>query len=80
DVFGVSYQSTVDSISIFGVGKINGGSVKVHGDHRLIMAATLATCMCDSLIYLTDESDVKKSYISFFEHWNNNTTSLDYFY
>jgi len=80
DVFGVSYQSTVDSISIFGVGKINGGSVKVHGDHRLIMAATLATCVCDSLIYLTDESDVKKSYISFFEHWNNNTTSLDYFY
>lgn len=73
DVFGVSYKLNKNEISILGTGQINGGIVKTYGDHRLIMAATLATCIANTSIEFEGEQAIHKSYPSFFEHWNNFT-------
>jgi len=74
DVFGVKYKLNKNEISILGTGLINGGIVKTYGDHRLIMAATLATCIANTSIEFDGEQAIHKSYPSFFDHWKDLTS------
>ncbi len=73
DVFGVAYHLNRATLTIFGKGKINGGTINTYGDHRMIMAAALASCIAETPIHIDGESAVRKSYPTFFEHWNNFT-------
>jgi len=63
---GVSFEIESNTISIHGTGKIEGGTVDTHNDHRIAMAAAIAACISRNEISLTDENCVSKSYPTFF--------------
>ena len=48
-------------------GKITGGTVSAHGDHRIAMAAAIAALTADSPVHITGADAVNKSYPGFFD-------------
>jgi 3-phosphoshikimate 1-carboxyvinyltransferase len=48
-------------------GKIRGGAVSSHGDHRIAMAAAVAAVAAEQPVTIGDSEAVAKSYPSFFE-------------
>lgn len=66
DVFGVSFSTSDNTIAIHGNGKIIGGLINSHNDHRIAMAATIAACISDQEITIINPSCVGKSYPKFF--------------
>lgn len=56
-----------DGLDVIGTGTLRGGACTVAGDHRLVMAATLASTIADSDVIIDSESAVSKSYPEFFE-------------
>jgi len=65
--FGVSYEIRSNEIHIHGTGKIGGGIVNTHQDHRIAMAASIAATISTQDIILSDESCISKSYPKFFQ-------------
>ena len=65
--FGLSYQIQSNEIHIHGTGKIGGGIVNTHQDHRIAMAASIAATISTQDIILSDESCISKSYPKFFQ-------------
>lgn len=45
---------------------LNGGTVSSHNDHRIAMAAAVASCRADGPVIITGAEAVKKSYPNFF--------------
>ena len=54
-------------LSLTGVAKLSGGEVSSHNDHRIAMAAAVASCGCKSAVTITGAEAVKKSYPDFFK-------------
>ena len=54
-------------LSITGLPFLNGGAVDGHNDHRIVMAAAIASCGCDSPVLIRGAEAVNKSYPTFFE-------------
>lgn len=54
-----------DSLVIHGKGKLNGGTVESHNDHRIAMSAFVASAICENDIILKDAKAIDKSYPSF---------------
>ncbi|MBR3787493.1 MAG: 3-phosphoshikimate 1-carboxyvinyltransferase [Firmicutes bacterium] len=54
-------------LSLTGKGKLSGGEVDSHNDHRIAMAAAVASCGCRSAVTITNAEAVKKSYPDFFK-------------
>ena len=73
DVFNVKYSIEKESIKIFGTGNVKGGHLNILNDHRLAMAAALASCICEEELFIQGEECVLKSYPTFFDHWSNST-------
>ena len=61
----ITYGGT--GLSFTGKPRLNGGEVDSHNDHRIAMAAAVASCGCKSAITITNAEAVKKSYPNFFE-------------
>lgn len=59
-----------DNLYINGTGRLTGGTVTSHNDHRLVMAASLMALFSDDPITITDGQAINKSYPLFFKHWN----------
>lgn len=59
-----------DNLYINGTGRLTGGTVTSHNDHRLVMAASLMALFSDDPITITDSQAINKSYPLFFKHWN----------
>ncbi|WP_251441889.1 3-phosphoshikimate 1-carboxyvinyltransferase [Veillonella intestinalis] len=59
-----------DNLYITGTGRLLGGTVHSHNDHRLVMAATLMALISEEPVTITDSDAINKSYPLFFEHWN----------
>ena len=58
-----------DSLTIYGNGRLTGGEVNSHNDHRIAMAlATAAACICTDAVTIHGAECVKKSAPMFFEH------------
>lgn len=57
-----------DSLEIEPVEKFHGGKIEGCNDHRIVMAAAIASTMADSGIIITDAEAVQKSYPNF---WND---------
>lgn len=55
-----------DGMTVYG-GKLHSGVVDGAGDHRIVMAAALASTLSDGIITVTGAEAVSKSYPSFFE-------------
>ena len=54
-------------LSLTGKGRLAGGEVDSHNDHRIAMAAAVASCGCRSAVTITNAEAVKKSYPDFFK-------------
>jgi len=65
--FDVSYELQTNEIHIHGTGKVVGGNVNTHHDHRIAMAATISASISTHEIVLSDEACVSKSYPKFFQ-------------
>lgn len=57
-----------DSLEIEPVEKLHGGKIEGCNDHRIVMAAAIASTMADGEIIITDAEAVQKSYPDF---WND---------
>lgn len=56
-----------DSLIIYGNGKLTGGTVESHNDHRIAMSAFVASAICENDVILRDAEAINKSYPSFME-------------
>ncbi len=59
-----------DGLIIKGNGKLRGGKVDSFNDHRIAMAAAIASSICEDEVIITGAQAVEKSYPKFFEHFN----------
>lgn len=64
---GIKVTLTEDSMRIEGRGYLNGGHISAVGDHRLVMAGALASCLAKEAISLEGKEAIGKSYPDFFE-------------
>ena len=56
-----------DYMRIFGTGRLRGGEVDGAGDHRIVMSAAVAACLCDGEVIIHGAEAVNKSFPTFFE-------------
>lgn len=63
---GVEVKINGELMQIFG-GKVKGGKVQSHGDHRIAMACAVAALAADGEVEIDDAEAVGKSYPEFFE-------------
>ncbi len=54
-----------DSLMITGAGRLPGGKVKTYSDHRIAMAAAIASLFCDGAVEIDTPEAVEKSYPAF---------------
>jgi len=54
------------SLSITGQQQLSGGEISGHNDHRIVMAAAVASCGCSSPVIIRGAEAVNKSYPTFF--------------
>lgn len=59
-----------DFLVINGTGVLRGGTVDSFGDHRIVMSAAVASCICGEPVLILGAEAVSKSYPEFFEIWN----------
>ena len=52
---------------IEGTGSLTGGTVDSFQDHRIVMAASMASLVCTGPVYIRGTQAVEKSYPGFFE-------------
>ncbi len=64
---GAKVKELPDGLEIFGTGELFGGRVKSYGDHRIVMAMAVASCICKSPVIIEDAQVVEKSYPEFFK-------------
>ncbi len=67
---GGSIASTDDSIIINGTGSLKGGHTDGFNDHRIVMAAAIASCICEEEVVIHGAQAVNKSYPGFFDEFN----------
>ncbi len=63
-------EETKDSLTIYGNGKLKGGTVQSFNDHRIAMSAFVARAICEDDIVLNDAKAVDKSYPDFMEDFS----------
>ncbi len=63
-------EVTDDTLTIYGNGKLNGGTVDSFNDHRIVMAAAIAASQCESETVINGCEAVNKSYPTFFEEFS----------
>lgn len=54
-------------LSVTGQASLNGGEVVSHNDHRIAMAAAIASCICNNPVMIRNAQAVNKSYPNFFK-------------
>lgn len=67
---GVKCVSLEEEFVIFGTGSVNGGTVNSANDHRIVMAAALASVIAKGDIKICGCESVRKSYSEFFKDFN----------
>ena len=66
---GGSVEEGPDWLAVKGVGRLKGGSCDVANDHRLVMAAVLASCISETAVQFDGFQAVNKSYPTFMEDY-----------
>lgn len=67
---GGKVEEREDELIVFGTGGLVGGSVDSYNDHRIAMAATIASLISKKEINIINERAIEKSYPSFFEDFS----------
>lgn len=60
-----------EGLIINGTGTLRGGTVDGHNDHRIVMAAAVASILCTEPVTLLGAEAVNKSYPKFFKHFTH---------
>jgi len=76
EALGVKCVALDEEFVIFGTGKLRGGIVQSFNDHRIVMAAVMASAMADGDISINNCSSVRKSYPEFFKDFGSIGGSL----
>jgi len=63
---GADVRTTDDGLIVRGKEKLRGGVVDGAGDHRIVMAAATASCICETPVVIKGFMTVNKSYPGFF--------------
>ncbi|MCL2812554.1 MAG: 3-phosphoshikimate 1-carboxyvinyltransferase [Clostridia bacterium] len=66
---GAAIKEQPDGLVIHGTGRLQGGSVNSHNDHRIAMALAVAAALCDSPIELAGSEAVQKSAPYFWDEY-----------
>lgn len=66
---GGQVQELEAAMKITGVSQFKGGNVSTYNDHRMAMMEAIASSMCEECIEIDNPECVKKSYPSFWEHF-----------
>lgn len=77
NVGGVAYVED-DTLVIDGIGSIRGGYVDSYSDHRIAMAAAVATAISEESITIGNPICVNKSYPGFFDTYKNRIKNYIY--
>ncbi len=64
-------KETEDGLIIEGTGTLRGGCVNGYGDHRVVMSAAIASCICENEVKIIGAESVEKSYPAFFEDFKS---------
>ncbi len=64
---GGSTAAAADSFAVHGTGALAGGTVDGAGDHRIVMAAAVASLLCSGPVTVLGAQAVNKSYPEFFQ-------------
>jgi 3-phosphoshikimate 1-carboxyvinyltransferase len=56
-----------DALVVRGKGRLRGGKVHSHNDHRIAMLAACASVICEGEVVIADAQAVEKSYPAFFK-------------
>ena len=67
-----------DWLSITGKAFLEGGHLDSYGDHRIAMAAAIATCLCREPVYLSNPIAVTKSYPDFYNDFTALGGEIEY--
>lgn len=66
DLGGMAMEEA-DGLTVIGIEKLKGGIVNSRGDHRIVMAAAVASIVCENEVKIIGSEAVNKSYPKFFE-------------
>jgi len=66
NAFGGSAKADENTMTITGTGVLSGGTYDAFQDHRIVMAAAIASTVCKSPVTVTNAQAVDKSYPEFF--------------
>ena len=64
---GGNVEERPDGLTISGTGELRGGTIESYNDHRIAMAAAIASVICREPVVIRDTGAVAKSYPHFFE-------------
>lgn len=70
---GADVKATDSALIINGNGRLNGGVVDSYNDHRIVMAAAVASLICENPVEIKNSEAVNKSYPRFFEEFRRLT-------
>ena len=65
-----------DSLTVYGNGKLVGGTVSGENDHRIVMSAAIASLICEKEVTILGSEAVGKSYPAFFEDLSKIQTQI----
>ncbi len=69
NALGGSAESTENTLTAHGTGQLSGGEIDSANDHRIVMAAATAACICSEPVTIHGAQAVDKSYPNFFEDY-----------
>lgn len=66
---GVEVEQEEDALTVHGTGRLQGGEVSTHGDHRVAMALAVASLLAEEPVVINQAEVVAKSGPQFFREW-----------
>ena len=67
---GGKVETAQDSLTVFGSGALKGGKISSQNDHRIAMAAAIASTISEEPVTIDGAEAVQKSYPTFFQDFN----------
>lgn len=64
---GGNAETTDDALVVHGTGRLQGGTVDGMNDHRIVMSAAIASCLCEKEVTILGAEAAKKSYPAFLQ-------------
>ena len=67
---GAKVEVTQDGLIIEGMGKLEGGTVYGHNDHRIVMSSAVCSLICKKQVIIEGAQAMEKSYTTFFDDFD----------